>query len=344
MHSTVHTSSQVLGDLALDWEALHEQSPTATLFNHPRWAALWWKHFGHEGDLRLLAVQSSSGALLGLAPLYVDRQGSDAPVLRLIGGVDVADYLDFVVPPVCDEEITYVLLDCWASELADDLPVLDLHSIPEASPTRELLRRWAEDRGFFCHERVEDVSPVIALPDTWEEYLSSLSKKQRHEVRRKRRKAEREAELSWFYVEDWHRIPSAVEEFIALHQLSSKDKEDFMTPEMQTFLRELAALAYAEGWLKLAFLKLDDRMAASYFCFDYRNDILVYNSGYDPELAPGLSPGNVLISFCIEDAIRQGRNHFDFLRGEETYKFRLGAVATHVYQVTVSREKGGGSD
>jgi len=188
------------------------------------------------------------------------------------------------------------------------------------------------------------VSPVIALPDTWEEYLSSLSKKQRHEVRRKRRKAEREAELSWFYVEDWHRIPSAVEEFIALHQLSSKDKEDFMTPEMQTFFRELAALAYAEGWLKLAFLKLDDRMAASYFCFDYRNDILVYNSGYDPELAPGLSPGNVLISFCIEDAIRQGRNHFDFLRGEETYKFRLGAVATHVYQVTVSREKGGGSD
>lgn len=337
MRSAVHTISRSLADYVSAWENLHAHSPTATLFNHPLWATLWWDHFGQEGDLRLFTVEDDSDGLLGLAPFYVDRDQEGQSRLRLIGGVDVADYLDILVSPGREAAVAEALLDLWAEAGETSAQVLDLHSIPEGSPTREVVSSWANERGFMCQEAVEDVCPVIRLPDTWDAYLASLKKKHRHEVRRKRRKAERTGGMSWFSVTQSDRLAAAVEDFIALHQISSQDKEDFMTPAMQDFFRELATKTFAAGWLKLIFLKLGGQLVASYFCFDYKDDILVYNSGYDPALAPGLSPGIVLITNYIEEAIRQGRSCVDFLRGDEVYKFRLGATPTHVYQITVNR-------
>ncbi|NOZ05245.1 MAG: GNAT family N-acetyltransferase [Chloroflexi bacterium] len=338
MHSTIHTSSQALHDHAAAWELLHAQSPTATLFNHPRWTAVWWKHFGHEGDLRLITVEDDAGELVGLAPFYVDREEGRPPLLRLLGGTEVCDYLDVLVSPGREAETGQALFDCWASD--EDLcpPVLDLHSIPEASPTGETFRLQAAQRGYAVEASTEDVCPVIFLPDSWDGYLASLSKKQRHEVRRKRRKAEAQADVSWHFVEQADELPEAIETFITLHQLSSKGKEDFMSPKMKDFFRDLATTSCEAGWLKLAILYLDGRPAASYFCFDYRNHFMVYNSGYDPSLAPELSPGIVLIVYCIEEAIRLGRSHFDFLRGDEPYKFRLGANPTHIHQMTIHKE------
>jgi len=327
-----------MDNLSEAWETLHTQSPTATLFNHPRWVAVWWKHFGHDGDLRLITVEDEKGTLLGLAPLYVDRQKTGAPLLRLLGGIEVCDYLDILVSPGRETEVAQALFDCWAVDDDTCPAILDLHSIPENSPTCQIFREMAGQHAFSYLETTEDVCPVILLPDTWDTYLASLSKKQRHEIRRKRRKVEQQADVSWFFVEHADRLHKATEDFIALHQLSSKDKEDFMTPVMQDFFRDLAAMAFRAGWLKLAFMRLNGELAASYFCFDYRNHFMVYNSGYDPSLYPELSPGIVLITYCIEEAIRLGRSHFDFLRGDEVYKFRLGAEPTHIRQITIDKE------
>jgi CelD/BcsL family acetyltransferase involved in cellulose biosynthesis len=72
-------------------------------------------------------------------------------------------------------------------------------------------------------------------------------------------------------------------------------------------------------------------------CFDYNDSISVYNSGYDPQLHASLSTGTVLLAFCIQDAIGKGRRTFDFLRGNEEYKYRLGGQDTEVYNLRISR-------
>jgi CelD/BcsL family acetyltransferase involved in cellulose biosynthesis len=61
---------------------------------------------------------------------------------------------------------------------------------------------------------------------------------------------------------------------------------------------------------------------------------LLYNSGYDPQFFP-LSPGNVLTAYTIQDAIRLGRARYDFLRGDEIYKFRFGAQPEPVYDLEI---------
>jgi CelD/BcsL family acetyltransferase involved in cellulose biosynthesis len=91
------------------------------------------------------------------------------------------------------------------------------------------------------------------------------------------------------------------------------------------------------GWIKLYFIELNGIKAASMLCFDFNNEFLLYNSGYDPDQFANLSPGNVLTSYTIQEAIRLGRRRYDFLRGDEVYKFRFGAEAEPVYDLSISK-------
>ena len=91
------------------------------------------------------------------------------------------------------------------------------------------------------------------------------------------------------------------------------------------------------GWLQLSFLDVDDRPAATYFCFAYHSDILVYNSGYDPTASPQLSPGWVLLARLIQHTIVERRRRFDFLQGNEDYKYRFGGVDEPVHRMVIRR-------
>ena len=77
--------------------------------------------------------------------------------------------------------------------------------------------------------------------------------------------------------------------------------------------------------------------AAALFNFDYDGRIWVYNSGLDPAAYGRLSAGVVLSAWAIEEAINRGRQTFDFLRGDEGYKYRFGAKDTTVHELIVSR-------
>jgi CelD/BcsL family acetyltransferase involved in cellulose biosynthesis len=65
---------------------------------------------------------------------------------------------------------------------------------------------------------------------------------------------------------------------------------------------------------------------------------MLYNSGLNPLDYSGVSPGIVLLTFSIEDATRRGYRLFDFLRGEEEYKYRMGAAPKPIYRLTIGRQ------
>jgi len=65
--------------------------------------------------------------------------------------------------------------------------------------------------------------------------------------------------------------------------------------------------------------------------------MMVYNSGLDPLNFQALSPGIVLMGWLIQRAIESKHAVFDFLRGNEDYKYRLGGQDTHVYQLCIER-------
>jgi len=358
MQVELYTDPQAFHSLRAEWADLLARSFCDTLFLRPEWGAAWWQVFGCEGGLRLLAVRGGDGRLVGLAPLFLAELAADAsqplpdlsferprpnptatlhPALLLVGGTEVSDYTDLIV----DREQAPAVYDTLFAALMEQVPGwewLDLHNLPEASPTVERMRGLAASRGLRAEVGREEVCPFIALPATWEEYLASLNKKQRHELRRKMRNIEQAGHVRLLEVTGPEGLDEHLETFMALHEASTPDKASFMQdPRMRRFFRLIATMAMEHGWLDLSFLAIDGRPAAGIFCFHYGDTMLVYNSGCDPQAWPGLSPGIALIGHCIRKAIATGRREFDFLQGSEPYKYDLGGRDRAVHRLLIRR-------
>ncbi len=188
----------------------------------------------------------------------------------------------------------------------------------------------------------EDVCPVATLPadGDWEAYLASLDKKSRHEIRRKMRRAESSGPLEFRLVDP---TPEAVDVFIDLHQSRWGDEGLFPdTPggeRSRRFLHRLAELEAAEGdgrQLQLGRMDADGRLVFATVGFDDGTTCYFYNAGMDPE-ARELSPGVTGTAAYLRDRLAAGRRRFDFLRGNESYKYEWGAVDEPIHRLLVSR-------
>jgi CelD/BcsL family acetyltransferase involved in cellulose biosynthesis len=236
-----------------------------------------------------------------------------------------------------ESEVYQALLDYLEGPQAPAWDCLCLCNLPQESPALTLLKETAQARGYQVRAEFEDVCPVVELPAGWDEYLEMLSKKQRHEIRRKIRRAESAAALDWHIVGEEDDLEEAMADFIDLHERSSSDKEQFWDDSMKAFFKAIAQVFMETGWLQLSFLRIDGQRIAALLCFDYDDAVLVYNSGYDPAQYAHLSPGIILSAYCIRHAISLRRRRFDFLQGDEEYKFRFGAQRTEVYQLQIER-------
>jgi CelD/BcsL family acetyltransferase involved in cellulose biosynthesis len=331
-----HFESGGFSALKPEWNDLLRRSPYDTLFLTWQWQSTWWKHLG-EGELLLLGFRGDGGRLVGIAPLFRTNDGDGRSVLYLNGCRDVSDYLDLIVEAGQEETVYQALLDYLESE-APAWDIIDICNIPQSSHTFVGLRELAQGQGYQTQVEVEDVCPVIDLPSSWDDYLMMIDKKQRHEIRRKLRKADNEVSTRFIVVGQDRDLKAEMQDFVDLHQKSTPEKDEFMDPQMEGFFFEVSQVLQNEGWLQLAFIEMDGIKAASLLNFDYGDSILVYNSGYDPAQFHHLSPGIVVTARCIEHAIGLGRRKFDFLRGDEVYKYRFGAQDTEVRRLLIARQ------
>ncbi len=336
MRIEYHFESGGFWALKPEWNDLLSRSRSDTVFLTWEWHTTWWRHLG-EGSLVLLGFRSDEdGRLVGIAPLFRSETEEGRPILNVVGCRDISDYLDLIVEEGQEEAVYGALLDVLEGEI-EDWDVVDFCNIPQGSLTTVRLRELAEGRGYQTLVEVEDVCPVISLPKSWDDYLMMLDKKQRHEVRRKLRRADGGADTRFFIVGPDRDLQAEMEAFIDLHQKSAPEKDEFMDPQMQGFFFDVAQTLQAQGWLQLAFVEIDGHRAAALLNFDYGNSILVYNSGYDPAQFSHLSPGIIVTARCIEHAITLGRDKFDFLRGDEVYKYRFGGQDTQVRRLLICR-------
>lgn len=169
-----------------------------------------------------------------------------------------------------------------------------------------------------------ETAAVLTLPATFDDWLGSLGKKQRHEVRRKRRRFEE----NFGTIKIERHTDDAIEAFCAMHRLSAGEKAGFMTEPMEDFFTELLASAGASIHL----LTCDGVPRAAAFGFETEDGYFYYNSAYDPAAAMS-SPGIVLFSSMIKTEIERGAPVFDFLKGDEPYKFRHGAEPRRLYSI-----------
>ena len=310
-----------------EWDEILPRSVTNTIFVTPLWQKTWWRHFGAGQELYLFTVKDGA-ELLGIAPLMLENG-----TLSFVGGTDLFDYHDFLVPPGSEARFYEVL---YEHLLTLDWRQLELTSVPQDSPTLSILPAVAEKSGATVESAEEDVAPLVELAGTWDGYLAGLRKKDRHELRRKMRRLDAADSARQYTCENPETLPDGMRDFFRLHRASSAEKHAFMTPERERFFLDVAIELASQGRFKLYFLEVDGIRVASCICFDYGDSYLLYNSGYEPSYA-SLSVGLINKALCIQDAIEKGKRSFEFLRGRERYKYNLGGKDQAIYKMVVRR-------
>ena len=321
-----------------EWNDLLSHSISNVPFLRHEYLSAWWKTRGggEWPQARLLLLSAREGDnLLGIAPLFLSKHENQI-ALMLLGSIEISDYLDLLVRPEDHPRFLSALLDTLASYPAENWSRLDWYNLPETSPTLNALKTEAAARGWTHHQEIYQPTPSIPLPGDFDEYLAGIEKKQRHEIRRKMRRAQSdERDVRWYIVENESKLDAEIDDFLAL-MANDQQKEGFLTEVMRTQMRTSVHAAFKAGWLQLAFMEVDGKKAAGYLNFDYGNRIWVYNSGLDFDFRD-LSPGWVLLGYLLQWANENGRTEFDFMRGDEDYKYKFGGQNQHVMRVTIQR-------
>jgi len=291
------------------------------LFMLPPWLGSWWSYFG-EGERGHLYVVKQSGEVLGVAPLAVTGDTAS-----LISDRDLIDYSDFIVAPSRRMEFFSILFDYLRRE-----SVSRLHTgrVRADSTAFSCLQAYSTPLGcdVFCYP--VDVLYETELADTWEGYLGILSSKERHETRRKFRRLESAGRVGLRVLEDRKDVLHSMDTFISLFRSNTTEKAQFMTGAVESFFRSMALEMADAGLLMLFFLDLNDRPVAATMCFDYRSTVYLYNNGYDRHFGH-LSVGLLSKVLSIRESINRGRKKYNFLRGSEAYKSRLGGHPVRLY-------------
>lgn len=264
--------------------------------------------------------------MIGIAPLLI--RGEKA---FLIGDSDVCDYLDFIITPGRGHDFFGVLLDHLSRQ---GITHLDLRPLRPDSTVFTHLAGAAQSRGWEVSSELEDVALEVDLPATWDEYLRMLNGKQRHEIKRKLRRLREAAAINYRVVQDPKEVRDAMGTFFTLFGRSREDKASFMTPRMASFFSSLAEAMAELNLLRLFILELDKIPAAAAMCFDYNSTISLYNSGYDDRFS-SLGVGVLCKALSVKDSIQRGRKKYDFLKGAEAYKHRLGGKEISLYRCQI---------
>lgn len=332
MRVEVFTAVSAFHDLRAEWRQLLLQLPFQSVFFTPQWQETWWRHFGAAHQLSLLTVRSSDGTLQGLAPFMRSNEVDTPPRLVLIGDLELCDYLDVLMVPGQQQEVGQALVQYLAAHSGEELE-LCLQNLSQDSPTPGVLHDSLIHQGLTVEVEQIETCPTAVLPTDWEAYLATLRGKDRHELRRKLRRAETAVRLEYRVTSTAAQLDEDVDTFVTLHRMSQQDaKQGFMTPEKEAFFRDMARQLWPHGWLELAFLYADGEPIAALCCFAYGTTYAAYNSGYHPAYAD-LSAGIVLFADRIRQAIARGFTAFDFMRGNEPYKYRFGATDRPLYQL-----------
>ena len=194
MRVEVFTAVSAFQDLRAEWCQLLSQLPFQSVFFTPQWQETWWRHFGATRQLHMLTVRASDGTLQGLAPLMSSSGIDGTSRLELLGDLELCDYLDVLMVPARQREVGSAVVEYLVGNGGDEMEVC-LQNLSQHSSTPAVFQDYLLHNGLTVEVEQVETCPTVVLPPEWDAYLAMLRGKDRHELRRKLRRAEAAARL-----------------------------------------------------------------------------------------------------------------------------------------------------
>jgi len=311
---------------------------TRSIFQTFDWNLSWWANYKKAKELFILVVKEDN-VPIGLAPLYTETRLilGFVPLKKLsIIGTGPSDYLDFIIMKG-KERLVHSIMFNYLRNNRNSWDVIDFQEIPSLSPTISYYSRLVSKDHINSKIKFQNFCPVLRLPDRWEDYTNSLSRKSRKNLKRDMRILKKDFDVRFDIVDKPDEINKKITEVIDLHQQkwSSEGKHGSFTSHLfRAFHLEVCKVLSRLRHVRLYMLMLNNELVSALYNYHYDGKIYYYLPGYNKKFSK-YSVGRVIIGLAIKDSIKKGVESFDFLRGDENYKYRFGAKSNENYQINL---------
>jgi len=312
------------------WNLLIKECERKSLFLCWEWMYTWWeKHSQREKEsyLFIITVYDSKEHLIGLLPLWKRKlkwlKFLPYTIIQILGTkFESSDYLTLLVREVDKERVVKAIFQ-FLEKYFKEIDIFQLSNVLAEDPFVNYLKEFAKDKKLYFLIEHFRVCPYINLPATFDNYILSLKRKMRYNLRSRSKKLFNQYQVEVEIVDNPTQVDEAIDDIFKLHHerwKQKKEKSIFDISWRKEFHKQISNLFSKEGILKIFFLKINSVREACLYCFEYNNTLMDYQTGFNPKWKKyGL--GVILISHAIKYAIEKELSVFDFMRGEEEFKF-----------------------
>lgn len=332
-------STADLQELEQQWDSLLGHSQSNTVFLSWNWQSTWAKCFLNS-ERRLFVVGVKKGnELLAVAPWYIENNTKGLLACReihFIGSPESgSDYLDVIIQEGQERAVTRVIYDYLFNTASPHWDEIRFNDLPAESLFLLHFINCIEHDGKYAETKRCAYLPQTALPENPDDFLSGLSSNRRYIYRRDARRLNQEGEVKHTIYKN-EDIQAGMERFFPLYDAKSGYKDG---PKLYNFLSMLCSEPTPRDWVQLDILSVDDNDAAGLLHLKYGDNLAMLKMVVDKTFSKRTSVGNLLVGMSIANAIRDGISCYDFLKGDEEYKFHWAKKGRVTLSVVVSQRR-----
>ncbi|OOG64199.1 hypothetical protein B0E45_28795 [Sinorhizobium sp. A49] len=326
-----------------DWDRIYFEDPEAHLFLSWQWLQ---KYLSHRHRWFVLALKQDGDAhYCAFLPLKVSTYQDEKTKLfcdeiRMAGNYG-ADYTGFLCRPgledaAADAFSAYIGRENWTTLTFDYFYTASsrLDRLLAAFPQTEFSQTSNERSN---SDNIDNtICPYVTLPESWEAYLAThMSAQTRQKLRRFMRMVEASPDYRITHATS-ETIERDLDTLFRLWRIKWAERKGSKVDRLITLTREMLLDAFNQGALDVPVLWYQDRPLGviANLLDRQKKTVLFYITGRDEEWTTP-SPGLLLHGFAIRDAIAEGYRIYDFLRGNEAYKYSFGVEERRIRSMLV---------
>jgi CelD/BcsL family acetyltransferase involved in cellulose biosynthesis len=321
------TDVQSFSSLKEEWNVLLQKSADNNVFLTWEWLFTWWRHYGEGKQLMILLIKEGD-KIIGIAPFMrveYKRLGISVNVLENLCSTE-CDYSGIILIENYQECIAFLLSYLKKLIKEDKLVIRICHVPDDAIFVNTLLKQRPPNyESIFINTQPDGSCPYIELPATWDEYYRHLHKngrKKAKKIKREIKTIQENHKVEFKKYTQGDDIQDQLQILSTLHQKRWQERNissKFTLPKVREFHLDVSKAFIEKNWMDLSFFYVDGTAISAGWGFNYCNQFYYMTSAFDPDYKHH-NPGHIHTLTLIDEAIKNGLNRFDFLKGEEFFK------------------------
>jgi hypothetical protein len=290
-----------------------------SLFVTYEWIYVWAKHFANDDNL-FIVVAYEDEMLLGIFPLLRKTQtfaGVSYTSFQSMTNYESPRYnVVYQSPEILQAMLSY-LNTHWPWDL------IDLHFIPADELNYPVLREF---KGSLFKKMIiisESESAFVAINTTWDNYLKTLPKKIKKNLRYFEDRLKREGGFEILTHNESYHLDKLLMEAFEIDNKSWRNSTGtsiLASPGFKNFYIDLGVHLSRLSRFELHFLSFNHKKIAFDYCVSYKNRYYVLKTAFDQDYALN-SPGRILKKKILQGVFdKHSYDSYDFVGSMTSWK------------------------